>query len=149
MEHLTTIIVALIGGGAVSLVQFLIQRHDAKQDKNDEVMRAINSLDQKMETKLQDINTKIDALSKKQDQTDAKMDENNTIDARIRILHFADELLEGRKHSKDSYDQCMSDITIYNKYCDTHPLFKNDQTVSTVRYIRRNYDERLEKHDFL
>ena len=52
------------------------------------------------------------------------------------------------RHSKDSWDQCMADITGYEKYCDAHPDFKNNQAVITIEYIRKNYADRLEKHDF-
>jgi len=138
MEHLMTIIIALIGGGIVGFVQFLISRHDSKQDKNSEVLQAIAALD-----------VKIEELDKKIEAVDAKGDERAAVSARVRILRFMDELLEGRRHSKDAYDQCLSDATFYDKYCSRNPDFKNNQTEATISYIRKNYDERLEKHDFL
>ena len=133
-----TIIIALIGGGIVGFVQFLISRHDSKQDKNSEVLQAIAALD-----------VKIEELDKKIEAVDAKGDERAAVSARVRILRFMDELLEGRRHSKDAYDQCLSDATFYDKYCSRNPDFKNNQTEATISYIRKNYDERLEKHDFL
>lgn len=78
-----------------------------------------------------------------------KGDERSAVSARIRILRFSDELQEGRLHSKDSYDQCLADITEYELYCAGHPDFKNNQTARTIAYIQRNYDERLERRDFL
>jgi hypothetical protein len=134
----STIIIALIGGGAVGFIQFLISRHDAKRDKNKEVLEAIAALD-----------TKIGELDKKIEAVDSKVDERAAVSARVRILRFMDELLEGRRHSKDAYDQCLSDATFYDKYCSRNPDFKNNQTEATISYIRKNYDERLEKHDFL
>jgi len=135
---ISTIIIALIGGGAVGFVQFLISRHDAKRDKNKEVLEAIAALD-----------AKIGELDKKIEAVDSKGDERAAVSARVRILRFMDELLEGRRHSKDAYDQCLSDATFYDKYCSRNPDFKNNQTEATISYIRKNYDERLEKHDFL
>lgn len=119
-----TIIVALIGGGVVGFVQFLISRHDEKHDKLDEIMKIIEELA-------------------------AKNDERYAISVRVRILRFADEMMEGRKHSKDSFDQVMGDITEYEKYCVDHPDFKNNQTVLTSEHIKRSYAERLEKGDFV
>lgn len=75
--------------------------------------------------------------------------EDRAITARVRILIFADELLEGRRHSKDRFDQVLVDIDNYEKYCAAHPEFKNNQTCSTVAHIRKKYCERLEKRDFL
>ena len=131
MDFLQTILVALIGGGVVGFIEFLIRRHDAKQDKNSEILIAISRL-----------STKIDSV-------ESKADERAAVDARIRILRFRDEMLEGRNHSHDSFQQVLNDIDEYENYCVSHPHFKNNQTVSTVQHIKRNYEERLERHDFL
>ncbi len=128
---ITTVASVLLGGGILGFIQFLISRHDKKHDRMDEVLKAIDRLDKKV------------------DILEAKGDERSAVSARVRILRFSDELLEGRRHSKDSYDQCLSDITTYEQYCDDHPKFKNNQTARTVDFIKRSYDERLEKHDFL
>ena len=137
MDTLTTIIVALIGGGMVSFIQFLITRHDNRHDKNNEILLAIKELD-----------GKIQQMERTITSVDQKGDERNAVSTRIRILHFEDELQEGRLHSKDSWDQVISDCDTYDKYCETHPLFKNGMTEATVRHIRHGYDERLEKGDW-
>lgn len=84
-------------------------------------------------------------IQKLKDQTD----QDRAVIARVRILTFEDELLEGRRHSKDRFDQVLVDIDNYEKYCAAHPEFKNNQTCSTVAHIRKKYCERLEKRDFL
>lgn len=133
--HISPVIVslcsALLGGGILGFIQFLISRNDKKNDRMIEVIEAIQGL--KSDVK----------------KLEEKGDERNAISARVRILRFMDELLEGRQHTKDSYDQCLSDITTYEQYCEAHPNFKNNQTVATVQHIKKNYEERLEKHDFL
>lgn len=121
----------LLGGGILAFVQFLISRHDQKHDKLKGVYEAI------------------EGLSKQIKQVSDKADERNAVNSRVRILRFADEMMEGKKHSKDSWDQVMGDITDYEKYCDAHPDFRNGQTAATVEYLKKNYIERLEKHDFL
>ena len=138
MDTIQTIMIALIGGGLVGFIQFLIQRHDKKHDKNAEVLDAIGKLDDK-----------IIVLKSKIDNVDRKYDERSAISSRVRILRFMDEILEGRKHSKDSFEQVLDDIDHYESYCEAHPNFKNNQTVATVTHIKKNYEERLEKHDFL
>jgi len=132
MTSITTILSVLIGGGILTFVQFLINRHDDK------------------DMKFKAITDSIEDLSRKVDSIAAKADERNAVTARVRILRFADEMLEGRRHSKDSWDQVMNaDITDYENYCADHPLFKNNQTEATVEYIKRGYAERLDKNDFL
>ena len=91
----------------------------------------------------------IKTLEKKVEQVERKGDERAAIAARVRIIRFGDELQTGKLHSKDAFDQCMSDITFYDEYCGQHPEFRNNQTKMTVQYINSNYAERLEKHDFL
>ena len=132
-----TIIVAIIGSSAVwEFIHFLIDRNDKKKEKKDNCSKQILDAIEKLNAKI--------------DRVDKELGESRTIAARIRILKFMDELLEGRRHTKDSYDQVIfSDITDYEKYCVGHPEFKNNQTEQTIRYINKNYQERLEKHDFL
>ena len=43
-----TIFVALIGGGAVGFIQYLIQRHDSKHDRLKVIEDKISMLDEKM-----------------------------------------------------------------------------------------------------
>ncbi len=123
----------LLGGGVLTFVQFLISRHDKKTDELGEIRKSIDEL-KKCILKLND-----------------KVDERDAVTARVRILRFADELVyePEKRHSKDSFDQALSDISEYNHYCESHPNFKNDQTVATVTYINKVYQERLEKKDFL
>lgn len=96
-----------------------------------------------------ELSDKIDALSDKVDKLEKKEDERDAVNKRVRILRFEDELQRDQRHTKDSFDQVLSDITGYNQYCDAHPSFRNDQTAATVAHIRKVYDARLENHDFL
>ena len=138
----TTVISVLVGGGLLAFIQFLINRHDSKNDKFKGITDAINELSEKARTRFNTLDEKIDKV-------EAKADKNNAISCRVRILRFTDELLEGRNHSKDSFDQVMSDIDVYEQYCIEHPEFKNNQTAATIEHIKKNYAERLQKHDFL
>lgn len=119
-----TILVALIGGGVVSFIQFLISRHDEKHDRLDEIMKIIRELAE-------------------------KNDERHAITMRVRILRFRDEMLLGQDHTHDSFQQVLGDCDEYERYCKEHPDFKNNQTAASIEHIKRNYAERLEKHDFM
>lgn len=131
MEIAMAVLVAALGGGGFSsLVAFLVTRHDAKRNRNSEVLEAIAELTSKV------------------DNLENKMDERNAVACRIRILRFYDEMRSGIRHTKDAWDQCMSDITDYYLYCTEHPKFKNNQTEATVGYIDAEYKERLAKNDF-
>ena len=135
-------ILTFIGGGSfLAFLEFLIKRHDDKNDKMAEVNEAIQSLSK-------DMKERFDTLDKKIDTVKAKADEYNAVSCRVRILRFEDELQVKQKHSKDSWDQVMSDINSYETYTKQHPDFRNNQTVATVTHIKHGYNERLEKRDW-
>ena len=121
----------ILGGSFLAFLEFLIQRYDKKHDR------------------FKTIEESIKALAEKVVQIDEKADRREAVSCRVRILHFEDELQEERHHSKDSFDQVLSDITTYDQYCQKHPDFRNHQTTATVEHIRKVYNERLEKRDFL
>lgn len=91
---------------------------------------------------------RMDSLSVEIKEVARSVDETRAIAARVRILRFGDELLEGRTHSKDTFDQTLLDIDNYERYCKEHAEFKNHVTESTSAFIQEQYRERLRKHDF-
>ena len=132
IEIIITVIAAIIGSNALwGFVQFLFTRKDEKNGKYKEIIDMLGKLQEEIEN------------------IEAKAEEREAVTARVRILRFMDDLLENKRHSKDSFDQVNTDITTYESYCKDHPKFKNNQTKSTIEYINKVYQDRLEKHDFL
>lgn len=91
---------------------------------------------------------KVEALSLKVEKVAESVEETRAIAARVRILSFGDELLEGRLHSKDTFDQALLDIDNYERYCKSHENFKNHITEETVAFIQEKYRERLRNNAF-
>lgn len=135
------IINILIGGGILAFIEFLIKRYDSRHDKLKTVTDSINAMSGKMDERFNTLDHKIDTV-------DAKADQYNAVSCRVRILRFEDELQDAQRHSKDSWDQVMSDIDSYETYTKQHPDFRNNQTVATVTHIKHGYNERLEKRDW-
>lgn len=131
MDVMASVVGVLLGGGILAFIQFLITRHDNRHDK----LAAVKDM--------------ITALAKKVDTLGDTGDQRNAVSMRVRILRFRDEMLSGQEHTHDSFQQALSDIDEYEKYCETHPEFRNNQTQVTIEHIKSNYRERLEKHDFL
>ena len=98
---------------------------------------------------LGEIKSDVRALEKKLEEAENKSDEDRAVTARVRILRFNDELLAERDHSKESFDQVLADIDTYEGYCSTHPEFRNNKSIMSIRNIKRVYAIRLEKRDFL
>ena len=127
-----TLIVAILGSGVLSaLISGIVSIINNHQSKKNGIEKSIQTLSDKVD-KLASIG-----------------DERNAVAMRVRILRFRDEMLQDKGHTHDSFQQVLSDIDEYEKYCTNHPDFKNNQTMATIDHIKRNYQERLEKHDFL
>ncbi len=131
----TTVLVAVLtflgSAGLWTYIDHRQQRRADKESRNDEILKEIK-----------EIKAEIESIK-------STIAENEAKTRRIRILRFADEVFTGRRHTKDSFDQTMGDITDYEFYCKEHPEFKNNQTAATIEYLNRVYNERLEKKDFL
>lgn len=118
----------------LSLVQFLIQRHDNRKG----VEKQLKELDKRIDTKLNEVNQNVDT---KILELSNKVDENQAILARTHILRFADDLKNGITHSDEYFEQQLDDIKTYDLYCKSHPDFKNERTVLSSAFIKRRYTE--------
>lgn len=98
---------------------------------------------------LKEITTKVIALENKLVEAEDKADMDRAIIARVRILRFNDEILGNKRHSKESFDQALEDIDNYESYCRSHPNFRNNKTVMSVRNIKNVYERQLATNDFL
>ena len=67
---------------------------------------------------------------------------------RQRILRFADELYNGKRHSKDAFDDIMDIMRDYDSYCEKHEDFKNGRTQAAAEIINSTYKQVFQKHDF-
>lgn len=115
------------------------------EEKFEGIEERVSRIEEAVENIQTDLNTMDEAIN----DMDSGIKLSRAVNYRVRILRFCDELQEGRKHSKDSFDQVMSDITGYCNYCRDNPTFKNHQTETTIEYIKKAYEERLEKRDWV
>lgn len=92
---------------------------------------------------------KIQGLEEKVGKIQNNLDEDRAINARVRILRFNDEILQSVRHTKESFDQCLSDIDNYENYCEIHKSFKNNRTVMAVTNIKETYNKCMKEKDFL
>lgn len=79
-------------------------------------------------------------------QTDDKRDADLH---RARILQFNTELLRDIKHTQEDFIEALAEIDEYESYCKEHPKYENNRAAHAINNIKRVYDERLDKHDFL
>lgn len=131
MDFLQAATIALISGGLVSLIEFLIRRSDEKEDKNSEVLKALKELADEIASIL------------------ARMDKENADDARRNILNFDDELRRKVDHSEESYNQVLADIKFYRHYCREHEDYENDKATSAIAHVRETYQEVKNANKFI
>lgn len=110
------------------------------------VGRAING---ELLAKMDGLEKKADNLEKEFQKLRLDEEEKDAIDCRTRILRFGDEVFHEVRHSKEHFDQILRDITTYEKYCDSHPEFENNQAVLTCARIKEIYQNLLKTGGFL
>ena len=110
------------------------------------VGRAING---EVLDKMDSMNERVDKLSVKVDQSEARQAERDAKMARNHILRFGDEVRVGTRHSKESFDEVLADITAYESYCQAHPEFPNHRTRAAEKFITETYDRCLKEDSFL
>lgn len=76
-------------------------------------------------------------------------DERDADKHRERILQFNTELLREIPHTREDFIEVLAEIDKYEQYCHGHPKYPNSRAVHAIANIRRVYDDRLRKHDFL
>jgi len=125
---INTIIGFLVGGSFLTFVQYMINRHDRKKDKNNAVLSAISTLSERVE------------------KIENSLDERDAVLARTHILRFSDELYNGVKHSQEYFQQQLDDIETYNQFCERTPRFANGRTKAAAKYIQDEYDRLFKAH---
>lgn len=88
-------------------------------------------------------------IEKRMNGVEEKNEENMAIQARVRILRFADEIRNNHQRGEESYEQTLYDIDRYKRYCDKHPDFKNEKSVSAIHFIREEYNKRIRTNNFI
>ncbi len=78
-----------------------------------------------------------------------KLNESEATDARYRIIRFDDEIRHHVKHTEEHFNQIMSDIDEYERYCSTHPAYKNSKAVMAIENVRRIYQKCRKENAFL
>lgn len=146
VEIFKILIPALLGAitgviGAGGILQFLIKRHDDKNNEMKALTAKIDNLAKKED---------VDKLTCEVDFIKKRLDEDRATDARIRVLQFSDEIRHPvLTRSKESYDQILQDIDDYEEYCEKSPGYKNSKAVAAIAFIREKYNQHLKDDSFL
>ena len=83
----------------------------------------------------------IDALGRRMDDQERRLEINDVEDARRRILRFADEERHGITHSQEHFGLINDDMKRYQNYCGEHPKYQNMKANSAMETIETKYRE--------
>ena len=119
----------------VSIVTLLLNRKWQKEDRTAD--------------RITELSGKIDGLSNKLEEHIEANAMSEAQQARTRILRFADECRRDELHSREFFDSVLEDIDTSEKYCETHPLFKNNKTVASNTIIKDLYDKCVRENKFI
>jgi membrane-anchored protein YejM (alkaline phosphatase superfamily) len=131
LGDLFKIIVAIVTSGAFfGFAQFFITRRDNKKN----IEKKLDDIDKKLDERIDVVDQKIDKVAE-------SVDQNAAVLARTHILRFSDEIKNGMIHSSEYWRQQLDDCDTYQRFCDTHPNFKNSYTEHADKHIKEIYDK--------
>jgi hypothetical protein len=95
-------------------------------------------------------------IKKEQRETQDKLekhiqdgDERDASMHRQRILRFNIELMRGEDFTHECFNDMLLDIDEYERFCETHPGYKNNRAVMAIANIKRVYQDHEENGGFL
>lgn len=91
----------------------------------------------------------IEALEKKLDAHVKEDEDYKAKQARTRILRFSDECSRGDLHSENFFDDVLEDIDYYERYCTSHPDFRNNKGQAAMARIKEVYAKCKKNNTFL
>lgn len=142
----------LVGGGLgiVAILSIFIEFTPIKLNPVSAILNWIGRrTNRELFSKMDELERQVNIIGDNQKKLEDQAEERDAINCRIRILGFADELRTHTKHSQESFEQVLEDIDVYEKYCDSHPEFKNNRTVRAKERIKTTYDRCMAQDDFL
>ena len=92
---------------------------------------------------------RLDQLEKKVKEQGEMEGERSAKQARIRILRFNSELIRRKRHTHEEFKNAVNDVDEYEKYCNAHPQFKNNEADLSISNIRIQYQKCMDQGDFL
>lgn len=133
-----------VGGAAVAVVLLsLIQISPIKINPWTAIGKAVGRvINGDVIEKLEETRRTLDSHIKTDDARNADMH-------RAAILRFNNELLRDIPHTREEFIEVLAEIDLYETYCKDHQEYKNNRATHAAANIKRVYDGRLVKHDFL
>ena len=123
----------------------VIKRQDELEKKfderQDEFEKKLDSVHEELEGKLDGVQKELDDLKEREEIKEADAMRN-------RILRFADELRQHMRHSKEYFEQVLSEIDTYLAFCRANDNYPNSKADAAIKYTIECYERVLKEDDF-
>lgn len=147
----------LAGGGGLLLVLTLVQIAPIKinpwswlgKQLGKGLMAIGKALNASVTEELVEVKARLTDLEQHNEHQDAEREKDKALDARRRILQFADEIRRKVRHSEEHFNNVLEDITFYQQYCRDHADFENERARVSIKIIEETYEECSRGNDFL
>lgn len=138
------------GGGIILVICTLVQITPIKLNPWSWIARRIGrAMNGEVIEKVDVLDKRIIAVEKEVSNLSNLVAERDATTCRTRIIRFGDEIYHSQRHSKEHFEQILSDIQTYEEYCRSHPTYRNNIATATIKRIRAVYDKCMEEKDFL
>lgn len=139
-----------ISGGGLLIILTLIQISPLKINPwswlAKQIGKAINS---DVLTELREVKEDQEELTRKLERHIEDDEERDANYHRARILRFNIGLMRGEEYTHEYFTDMLAEIDEYERYCNTHPDYKNNRAVIAVENIKRAYEDHVRDGDFL
>ena len=127
---------------------FMTTEHDRLDEKMAELDNADRQIRDEMERTDRQILSELAAIREALDERTKIDDARHADTMREYILRFNMELVRDVKHTREDFVEVLAKMDDYDKYCRSHPDYKNHRAKAAIDNISRVYQDRLAKNDF-
>lgn len=130
----------------MSLIQWLSKRHNPWETFFNWVG---SNLFKTQNNRLDKIEERLNDIEHQNEVQDQQRLEDQAVSARRKIVLAADEIcILPTAHTYEWYNQLMQQIDFYEKYCETHTGFPNEQAVMSIDIIKESYTKHKKEDSF-
>lgn len=137
-------------GGALFIIATIIEIVPVKINPWSKLAKMFgNAINSDVIKQLDEVKGDLKVLKERDTKQDAEREMDKALDARRRIIQFADEIRRNMRHSEEHFNGVFDDIKFYKNYCREHPTFENDKAVSSISIIEDVYHKCIIGNTFL
>ena len=102
-----------------------------------------------LEERVKQIQEDMKAISGRVTEIEKRTEDREVKKVRLHLYKFADDVVRGKLHSEEYYNEILDDISQYESYCNLHPDFENGKADVSIKIIKEGYEAYKRNGGFL